>query len=54
MTATASLPRIAVVGVSSLIGEALIEELRARKFPCAALHALDDERHVGRPLADEE
>ena len=23
----------------------------ARKFPCAALHALDDERHMGRPLA---
>ena len=32
----------------------MIEELRARKFPCAELHALDDERHVGRPLADEE
>ncbi len=54
MTAAASLPRIAVVGVSSLIGEAVIEELRARRFPYAALHALDDERRVGRPLADEE
>ena len=44
------LPRIAVVGVSSLIGEALLDELRARKFPHAELHALDDERHIGRPL----
>ncbi|MGO9424441.1 MAG: aspartate-semialdehyde dehydrogenase [Steroidobacteraceae bacterium] len=54
MTAAASRPRVAVVGVSSLIGEAVIEELRASKFPCAALHALDDERYVGRPLADEQ
>jgi aspartate-semialdehyde dehydrogenase len=54
VTAAASRPRVAVVGVSSLIGEAVIEELRARKFLCAALHALDDDRHVGRPLADEE
>jgi aspartate-semialdehyde dehydrogenase len=43
--------RIAVVGVSSLIGEALIDELRARKFPFLELHALDDERNVGRPVA---
>ncbi len=41
-------PRIAVVGVSSLIGEAVIDELRARKMPFAELHALDDERNVGR------
>jgi len=54
VTVAASLPRIAVVGASSLIGEAVIEELRVRKFPCAALYALDDERRVGRPLADEE
>jgi aspartate-semialdehyde dehydrogenase len=46
--------RIAVVGVSSLIGEALIDELRARKMPLAELHALDDERNVGRPVTDEE
>jgi len=45
--------RIAVVGVSSLIGEAVIAELRARKVPFAELHALDDERHVGRPLTDD-
>ena len=43
--------RIAVVGVSSLIGEAVIDELRARKFAFAELHALDDERNLGRPLA---
>ncbi len=34
--------RIAVVGVSSLIGEAVIDELRARKIAFAELHALDD------------
>ena len=45
--------RIAVVGVSSLIGEAVVAELRARKIPCAELHALDDERHIGRPLTDD-
>ncbi|HEY4444012.1 MAG TPA: aspartate-semialdehyde dehydrogenase [Steroidobacteraceae bacterium] len=45
--------RIAVVGVSSLIGEAVIAELRTRKVPFTELHALDDERHVGRPLTDE-
>jgi aspartate-semialdehyde dehydrogenase len=39
-----------VVGVSTLIGEALLDELRVRKFPHAELHALDDERHLGRPL----
>jgi aspartate-semialdehyde dehydrogenase len=46
--------RVAVVGSSSLIGEALIQELRARKFPCAELHALDDERNLGRSVRDEE
>jgi aspartate-semialdehyde dehydrogenase len=46
--------RIAVVGVSSLIGEAVIAELRARKTAFAELHALDDERNVGRPVADDE
>jgi aspartate-semialdehyde dehydrogenase len=43
--------RIAVVGVSSLIGEAVLDALRARKVPYAALHALDDERSLGRPIA---
>jgi aspartate-semialdehyde dehydrogenase len=46
--------RIAVVGVSSLIGAALIDELRARKMAFAELHALDDERNVGRPVAADE
>jgi len=54
MNASAVLPRIAVVGVSSLIGEAVIAELRARKSGVAELHALDDERNVGRPPAEEE
>jgi len=42
-----SFPRVAVVGVSSLIGAAVIEELRARKIAPAELHALDDQRSVG-------
>jgi aspartate-semialdehyde dehydrogenase len=46
--------RVAVVGVSSLIGEAVIDELRARKMTFAELHALDDERSVGRPVTGEE
>jgi aspartate-semialdehyde dehydrogenase len=46
--------RIAVVGVSSLIGEAVVDELRARKFAFSELHLLDDERNVGRPVADAE
>jgi aspartate-semialdehyde dehydrogenase len=46
----ANLPRIAVVGVSSLIGEAVLSELRARKVPCAELHALDEERSLGKPV----
>jgi aspartate-semialdehyde dehydrogenase len=47
-------PRIAVVGAASLIGEALLEELRARKFPCAEMHLLDDVRDLGRPAPDDE
>jgi len=46
--------RIAVVGASTLIGEGVIDELRARKIPFAELHALDDVRHVGRPVTAEE
>jgi len=45
--------RIAVVGVTSLIGEAVVNELRARKFHFSELHALEDERHVGRPVSEE-
>ena len=54
MTNAKPLPRVAVVGVSSLIGEAVLNELRARKVPVSALHAVDDERHIGRPLATDE
>jgi aspartate-semialdehyde dehydrogenase len=53
VTAAAVAPRIAVVGASSLIGEALIDELDARRFARAELHALDDERRLGRPLASD-
>jgi aspartate-semialdehyde dehydrogenase len=53
MNAAISSPRIAVVGVSSLIGAAVIDELRARKIAVAELHALDDERSVGTPVSDE-
>jgi aspartate-semialdehyde dehydrogenase len=49
-----SLPRIAIVGASSLIGEALIDELRARKFLFAELHALEDGRIAGAPVGDDE
>jgi aspartate-semialdehyde dehydrogenase len=47
-------PRIAVVGASSLIGEAVIDALKARKIPHDELHALEDERNIGRPVATEE
>jgi aspartate-semialdehyde dehydrogenase len=46
--------RIAVVGVSSLIGEAVMDELRARKMAFAEVHALEDERNVGRPVTGDE
>ena len=49
-----SLPRIAVVGVSSLTGEAVLDELRTRKVQYSELHALDDERNIGRPVSGEE
>ncbi|HEX4151996.1 MAG TPA: aspartate-semialdehyde dehydrogenase [Steroidobacteraceae bacterium] len=45
--------RVAVVGASSLIGEAVIAELRTRKFPLAELHALEDQRHLGRAVSEE-
>jgi aspartate-semialdehyde dehydrogenase len=48
------LPRVAVVGVSSLIGAAVLDELRVRKFAYAELHALDDARSAGAPAGDEE
>jgi hypothetical protein len=45
---------VAVVGVSSLIGDALLEELRARKMTFAELHALDDVRRIGATVADDD
>jgi aspartate-semialdehyde dehydrogenase len=54
VNSAAPLPRIAVVGVSSLIGTAVIEELRARPIACSVLHTLDDERDLGKPPADDE
>jgi aspartate-semialdehyde dehydrogenase len=53
MSGVKSAFRVAVVGASSLIGEALIAELRARKFPLGELHALEDQRNIGRPLSGE-
>jgi aspartate-semialdehyde dehydrogenase len=46
--------RVAVVGVSSLIGAAVIEELRERKIAPAELHALDDVRSAGGPAGADE
>src|ERR1700727_389987 len=54
MNASAALPRVAVVGVSSLIGAAVIDELRERKIALAELHALDDQRSAGAPVAETE
>jgi len=47
-------PRLAIVGASSLIGEALVELLRERKFAHAELHLLDDARDLGRPAAGDD
>ncbi len=54
MNSAAALPRVAVVGVSSLIGAAVIDELRQRKFALAELHALDDERSAGGPVPEDD
>jgi aspartate-semialdehyde dehydrogenase len=54
MNSTTALPRIAVVGASSLIGEALIDELRVRKFSFAELHALEDDRNLGATVTDDD
>jgi len=51
MSGPAPVPRIAVVGAGSLIGEALIAELDARAVPRARLFALEESRTLGR-LAD--
>jgi aspartate-semialdehyde dehydrogenase len=49
-----ALPRIAIVGASSLIGAAVLDELRARKFLFAELHALEDGRVAGAPVGDDD
>jgi len=49
-----SAARIAVVGASTLIGEAVLAELAARKLASGELHALDDQRDLGRHLGGEE
>jgi aspartate-semialdehyde dehydrogenase len=49
-----ALPRIAVVGATSLIGEAVIDELGARKFLYSELHALEDERTGGPTIGDDD
>ena len=54
VTAATRRPRIAVVGASSLIGEALIAELGARGVAHATLHALDDARDLGRSVGEGE
>jgi len=54
MSRDAASPRIAVVGAASLIGEALLDELRDRKFPHAELHALDASSDLGRAVPDEQ
>jgi aspartate-semialdehyde dehydrogenase len=43
--------RIAVVGAATLIGAAVLEELRARRVPFIELHALDEARALGRGRA---
>ena len=52
MSGGPQLPRVAVVGASSLIGEALVGLLRTRKFPLATLQLLDDARELGRTVSD--
>ncbi len=54
MSSRAGALRIAVVGATSLIGEAVIQELHAKAFPFAELHALEDERHVGGVVREQE
>jgi len=49
-----ALPRIAIVGASSLIGEAVLDELRVRKILFAELHALEDGRSAGAPVGDDD
>ena len=45
---------IAVVGAASLIGAAVIEELRATKFPYGRIFRLEELRDIGRTGDDED
>jgi aspartate-semialdehyde dehydrogenase len=47
VNAIAATLRIAVVGATSLIGEAVIDEIGSRKIEYAELHALEDARDIG-------
>ncbi len=47
-------PRVAVVGAASLIGEAVIAELRTRKLSGAELYRVDDARHLGHKDVNDE
>jgi aspartate-semialdehyde dehydrogenase len=42
--------RIAVVGATGLVGDALLKVLAERRFPVAALHALASDRSLGRTV----
>ena len=44
---------VAVVGASTLVGEALLELLRSGEMPIDRVHALDDLRDLGRTAGDE-
>ena len=50
MSANLTARRIAVVGASSLIGEALLEQLRGGKLNYAELHLIEDGRNLGARL----
>jgi aspartate-semialdehyde dehydrogenase len=54
MNAIAGSLRIAVVGATSLIGEAVIEEIASRKIAHGELYALEDARDIGRPATAED
>jgi aspartate-semialdehyde dehydrogenase len=42
--------KIAVVGATGLVGEALLKVLAGRRFPVAAIHALASDRSLGRSV----
>jgi aspartate-semialdehyde dehydrogenase len=54
MSNAAGTARVAVVGASTLIGSAVIEELAARNLAHGRLHALDDGRGIGAAVGDAE